>query len=257
MNHKFTPADIEFFERISDNVQSSAALPFEIPVDRLPKIILRAAKWFWEWHIDATSEETLYIPSSELDTSRRDHNTNLHVKLPSGIEGILQVHSAGLSAGLTLRDALRIPLLDSYGSTGRTTTSTSSGYTGTHYAVSDSVIAMYEFDMYNNLFRKGTRFNYNKLTNILNVIGNPGGSLILNCFVRVPMDALYQSIEFEDYCTAMCMMELGKVVMSLEFQLPGGVRLNYDQIRSDGQEKKREIEEQIKANQGTPFIFTK
>lgn len=255
---RLSPEDIEFIERITDQVQSSNALPFQIPQDRLPKIILRAAKFFWEWHLDATAEETLYIPYSEIQRVKNlDSHGNGRIQLPSGIEGIMQVYLTGTAMGLALRDALRIPLLDSYGATYKNVSTNAAagpnfrdGYGTDHWAVSDSVIAMYEYSVYKQLFTKGIRFSFNRNTSILNLIGvTQGESIVLSCFTRTPLEALYNDYRFEDYVAAMVMTELGKIVMTFDFKLPGNVSINYDQIRSEGAEQKKEIEEELKNDQ--------
>ena len=256
---KLTPDDYEFFERVHDNISSSNALPFEIPEERLAKIVIKSAKFFWEYKDDATYEKSLYIPYSSF--ANKDVNSNAELQLPNGIEGILQVFTTGNYAGITINDAIRIPLLDSYGSTYKTfstSNSQQSGYTGDHYQPSDSIIALMEYDMMNNTFKKGVQFSFNRHKSILNVLGNSYGmSLVLQCFVRVDIKYLYNDYMFEEYVTARTMEELGKITSSFEFNYPGGVRLNYDQIRSDGQEKRREIEEELKGSQSVPYIFVR
>lgn len=252
---RLSPADEEFFNRVSENVTESNALPFDIPIDRLPKIVLKAAKYFWEMYPDATYERSLYVPGSEL--AKKDINGNGMIQLPNGIEGIIQVFTTGSYAGTTLKDALRIPLLNSYGSTFSTQSSGgTSGYGAGVVQPSDGIMAMMEYDMLNSTFRKTVQFSFNRHSSILNVLGQGYGTgLVLHCYVRLPMEYLYADRLFEDYVTAMVMESLGKIVMSFDFTLPGGVKINYDQIRSDGTDRRKEIEEEMKGMQGVPIIF--
>lgn len=252
---RFSPADEEFFQRISDNVTSSNALPFEVPVDRLAKITVRCLKFFWEWYEDATSEVTLFIPNDQIPN--KDHNGNAIIKLPNGIEGISQVFTTGAYAGVTLSTALRVPLLDSISTSYKSFSysGSGSGYTGDRAQISDSVIAMMEYSLYDSTFRKGLRFSFSRLAQTLNIIGNPTGNhIVIACFVRTAPEFLYQAILFEDYVTACVMAELGKIVMSFDFQLPGGVKINYDTIMQDGKERKKEIEDEIKGQQHNSII---
>jgi hypothetical protein len=254
---RLRPVDDEFFQRVAFNVTSSNALPFEIPVDRFLPIVVRCAKYFWEWYIDATFEQTLFIPNSAINS--KDKNGNCIVQLPNGIEGISGVWSTNTYAGVSLSTALRVPLLDSISTSYKAfnySGLSSSGYTGDKSQISDSIMALMEYDLYNSTLRKGLQFSFSRHTSQLNVIGNPySNHIILRCFIRHQMEVLYNDILFEDYVTACIMSELGKIVMSFDFQLPGGVKMNYDEIKSEGKEKKKEIEDRLKDEQNNSMIM--
>ena len=39
--------DVAFISSIQKEVTQSCALPFALPVDRIPAFIIQAAEWFW------------------------------------------------------------------------------------------------------------------------------------------------------------------------------------------------------------------
>lgn len=248
---KLQPEDIDFFERVNDNITSGNALPFNIPVDSFFRIVIRSMKWFWEWNEYAVQEKTLFIPSSDIPTQ---FGGNIELLFPEGIEGIFGVDVTGSASGIRLADYMRIPLLNSFGSsTGYN--SASSGYGRSNVSVSDSVIAMYEFSTYQELMKRGVRFSYNKNTRIFRVMSSVSGSLVVQAMVRLTPQELYNDQLFEDYVTARVEEQLGKIVTTFNFELPGGVQLNYDQIKENGRDAREKIEEQIKNAQNTDFIL--
>lgn len=62
---------------------------------------------------------------------------------------------------------------------------------------------------------------------------------------------------FEDYVLARIEQQLGRILTTFDFKLPGDVTLNYEQIASDGKASREAIEEEIKASNNTDFIQTK
>jgi hypothetical protein len=51
-------------------------------------------------------------------------------------------------------------------------------------------------------------------------------------------------------------MQLSRILGTFNFNLPGNIQINYDLIRSEGQEELTKIEEEIKADEGMDFFFT-
>ena len=51
-------------------------------------------------------------------------------------------------------------------------------------------------------------------------------------------------------------MQLSRILGTFAFNLPGGITVNFDLIRSEGQEELQKIEEEIKGEEGMDFFFT-
>lgn len=254
-DNRLSPEDFEFFSRVSGEVKSSNALPFDIPPERLPKIVIKALKWFWEFYDEATYEESYYIPVSEINKGKKDQVGNKIVYLPNTVEGISDIKPVSGATGLALKDILKIPLLQTYGSGYRSTYGSdpgSSGATDSHYGypnyqISNMVISMFEYDTYQNVFKKGIKHSFNKNTGKLNIIGKvDGAGIVLDVFTRLQPEEMYNDYYFEEYCIGKVMEELGKIVTTFQFNFPGEITINYDQIKQDGTEKVEKIKEEIK-----------
>lgn len=245
--NKLSPADIEFYERVNDAVTGSYALPFSIPVDNFFKIVVRGLKFFWEWHESATQEQLLYVPKSAiLEAKQTDSNYDL--VLPNGIEGVLdwKTGEANIGGGHMINDLLRVSLLQTYSMTPQAGYGYRSGYGQQPLNTSNLTVSMFEASNFRESFTRGVTASYNKLTQIFRIMSEPPAGLALTCAVRVQPELLYHDLLFEEYITSMVEMQLGRIVMSFDFKLPGDIQINYDEIKSSGADRKREIEEQIK-----------
>lgn len=262
-NVKFTklePEDVEFYERIHSRITASSALPFEVPVDTFFTTVVSCLKWFWHWYPDATQEKALYIPWEVICSVPQSAAGNIDLKLPDGIEGVFDWKAAEQSYSTSISNFLRVSLLQTYSSMGTATelgqNFRSNGGT-TYPQVSNAVIAMYEAAQYRETFTRGYRASYNKNTQIFRLTTDVQSGFVLQCFVRVQPQELYGDIMFENYVLACIEAQLGRIMTTFDFKLPGDVQINFDQISSDGKEAKEKIEESIINSNNTDFIMMK
>lgn len=252
---KLLPEDVEFYERVNSNVTASHALPFEVPVDSFFRIVVQSLKWFWNWHHDATQEQLLFIPKSEIIKCKKS-DSNYDLVLPNGIEAVIDWKSASGSIGgnNNLNSLLKIGLLQTYN---MSSSSMTQGYGGTPISLSNLTISMYEISEWKETFTRGIRATFNKNSQIFRLMTNPPDGLVLSCMTRLQPSLLYNDILFEEYVTARVEEQLGKIVMTFNFKLPGGIEINYDEIKSNGKSTRDKIEEDIKDSNINDIIQSK
>lgn len=248
------PVDIEFFERIMDNITCGGAIEEEIPVSRFFNIVRRSTKWFWSNYDEATQEKTLYLPFDELVNS--DQNGNTSIKLPDGIEAITHIYKIDGQFALGTKDeivtqSLTNALLGNYGGNYGNDYFSGSG----RFDMGSYVIKMYELSQYKSIGNKGLTYNYNKNTSTINFMTKINTGLVLKCALRLSPRDLYNDYLFEDYVTACVSENITKVVGRYNFNLIGGVEINLEDLRADGKEQKEKIEAEIKENEVVPFIM--
>jgi hypothetical protein len=61
---------------------------------------------------------------------------------------------------------------------------------------------------------------------------------------------------FFRYVVAKCKIQLSRILGTFNFNLPGNIQINYDLIRTEGQDEISKIEEEIKGEEGMDFFFT-
>jgi len=240
---QLTFEDVAFLDLISSRITGSGALPFELPADAFFAIVVRSLKWFWYWYPDATQDQILFIPKQSIVDAPQSGG-NIDLLLPNGIEGILDWKAAnGSGLGYRMDEALKIGLLNTYGSGGG---GRGSGYGSSAHNVSNAVIQMYEIAQYKETFTRGIRATFNKNTRIFRLMTSIPDGLALEAATRLHPAQLYGDYMFEDYVTAAVEEQLGRIMTTFNFKMPGGVQLNYDQIASNGRDRKRELEDEIK-----------
>ena len=160
--------DLEFIQRVQAEVTQSCALPFAVPVERIPSFIIQAAQWFW-LNYDKACEERMYIiPNKEIC---RGNAFNKIVQLPHQIEAVIGVYKAqdDLRYG-TLGDfSLERMMMSSYslfggaGSIGGGFGGTA-GFTG--YSLTDVVTALYEVDTFRQTLTAPLTYDFNPFSHV-------------------------------------------------------------------------------------------
>ncbi len=67
---------------------------------------------------------------------------------------------------------------------------------------------------------------------------------------------LYGDQVFEDYVTAKVEQAIGRIVTTFDFELPGSIKINYEEIKANGRDVVEKIESEIKESNNTDFVIT-
>ena len=81
-----------------------------------------------------------------------------------------------------------------------------------------------------------------------------GKDVGVRAFIDIPEESLYDDELFVRYVLAESKINIGRLLGMFEYNLPGGVRINYNNIQTLGQNEKTEILQQIK-DENTPSYF--
>ena len=105
--------DMQFITRVQQEVTQSCALPFALPVERIPEYILQAAQYFWQ-NCDFSVEERHYmVKNSDIC---KCSNLNKIVQLPQqivGVHGVFKIQS-GLKYGAMGDFSIERMMMSSY-----------------------------------------------------------------------------------------------------------------------------------------------
>lgn len=250
------PEDYAFISYIENRITLNGKLPFKLPVDSMPAIIVDAALWFYRNYNEAVTEKWYVIRRCDLI---HDGQFNKNIQLPYQIEGIAQVYPV-MSAlvGMALRWG-REPM---YWAGAMNALSSYSQSHASPYrqmvrdqSFEESVVRMFEYASMKTLFRTGVRFAFNPNTHVLTILSNTDKDLVLNVFERIPLKALYVDTLFRDYVRGCTMEELQRLLHTFDFKYPGDVAINFDEIAKQGTELKESIREQILKEAQCPDFF--
>lgn len=255
---KLEKADSDFINYCIDEITEAGMLPFTIPPASLPRIIRDAALWFYRECEEATEERWFVIKKEDL----KFDNHNKSIILPDAIEAVIDVKQ--------VNDAYRFKQLAVF-MTNPIMYSASQNMLGgggiqgsinNPYRMADAragfeetVTRMYEANLMKTLFSKGIRFDYNPFSHTINFLGEVITDIVLATLVRVPLHALYNDIRFRQYVVAKACMKLKRILNTFDFQYPGEVKINFDELESMGKEVIEKIEEQISSESSAADII--
>lgn len=249
--------DTEFILRIQKEVTQSCALPFAVPLDRIPEFIRQAAQWFWEM-VDFSMEERYYvIKNSDIC---RNNMLNKTVQLPPQIAGVFGVHKVqeDLKYGAMGDFSIERMMMSSYSMFGGAgIIGGGMGLTGgTGYTLSDVMMSMFEIDTYDQFLNPPVSFNYNQYSSKLVLLGDIGYSdILIQCWVRCRIQDLYNSYYFFRLCVCFAKRALSTIYGTYDFKLPGNVTINYDRFEQQADNEIDKIEEWAKDNRAADYFF--
>lgn len=254
-------ADAKFMAAIQAEVTQSCALPFALPLERLPMIITQAAQWFWE-NDDWSVEERMYaIPNKEICRGNgAGTGLNKIITLPPQIVSVYGAFKiqTGLKYGVLGDFSLERMLMSSYSMFGGVG-AVGGGFGGfgnpTGYKLIDVVAAMYEIDTFDQTLNPPLTFNYNYYSHKLVLLGALDYSdLLIQTYIRCRIQDLYNNYYFFRYCVCLAKRSLSTIYGTYEFKYPGGVSINYSNFSDQANDEIEKIEEAIKARRGCAYI---
>ena len=250
--------DYNFIVRIQKEVTQSCALPFAVPADRIPEYILQAAQWFWE-NVDEACEERMYVIKNS-DICKGNH-LNKIVQLPQQIMGVhgcfkIQEHMKYGAMGDFSLERMMLSTYSMFGGTG----TVGGGFNGTTgmagYTLTDVMASMYEVDTFNQMLNPPLTYKFNYNSSKLNIMGDLGWSdILIDCMVRCRIQDLYNNYYFFKLCCVFVKRALNIIYGTYEFKLPGGITINYSNIKDAADEEYTEIKEWADKNRACDYFF--
>ncbi|AFF28261.1 gp263 [Sphingomonas phage PAU] len=260
---QLTEADYSFMTFIQSEISEDGQIPFEYPLESMPKVIKKCALFFYTEYDLAVQEEWLMIKYSDI----RDTNQNQSIRLPDDIQNVYELKVINQNSCMACGNMAKFapwgmlsymsgPMNGSYSSISRQRSTMFNNLYDREMGFQEGLIRMFEVQQYESLFTKGVRFNYNQNTHKLLIQGAYNGDLVLSVFKRIPPEDLYNDRLFIEYVTAACLMRVKRIINSFDFQYPGNVKLNVDEITADAKERFDKVEDYIKeTSNGSDLIL--
>lgn len=248
--------DHQFILRVQNEVTQSCALPFAVPIERIPEFIIQSAQYFWQ-NCDLCAEERYYmIKNADIC---KGNKLNKIAQLPQqilGVHGVYKMQS-NLKYGAMGDFSIERMMMSSYSMFGGAGTGGGGfGINGLGYNLSDVITSMYEVDTFNQTLNAPLTYNYNQYSSKLVLLGDLGYSdILIACMVRCRIQDLYNNYYFFRHVVALCKKALSTIYGTYEFKLPGGVTLNYSNFSDAADKDLDDIKEWIENNRAADYFF--
>lgn len=268
-----------FINDLSNDLTAYCQLPFSLPKKSLAQIIEQAKKYFYAHYEDAVEEMYIAVSKEAFKTTdfkkgyrdnapekvtKEDLKSNRGVVLmPDNVYSVNAVYEIGgyngenggwMSTSLwNTRDKDFAIGKFVYSNT----YDLGAGASGAADNLMCYVINEYWLDTARQVLQHKIGFNYNRLTHKFRFTGElPKNTCIFQVYVTVDDCSLYQDEMFYRYCRAAAMQQMGRIIGTFTYNLPGGVTINADMYTQEGQEALDAIKEEMKEMAVADFFLT-
>jgi hypothetical protein len=235
----------ELIEQINAELTNSCALDYSLPIAEIKRIIKRSSEWFYVNYQYAVEGKYMVLPKALFDHPQ--FKAERKICMPDdviGVEGLREIKGGGMMGNIDpdFSDAklfgAEIFLAP---------------FQGDNLVYRTAMFSYY--DLAQSYILETVAYKFNTNTKRLWIRGrDPRVNLVATIIHKIPLEDLYEDDIFKRYCEAKAKINLGRILSIYEFNLPGGVRINFDGIKQDGIDELAKILEQIDS-ENTPDWF--
>jgi len=110
-------------------------------------------------------------------------------------------------------------------------------------------------DEINKLSKLYNKFSYNIESHRLHLLGEVRNDLMLEVYVRISQDELFNAQLFKDYVVGLSRVRMGQALGRMNFNMPGNFQYNAADIISQGQDLLDKTVEEVKAQSPNTSFF--
>lgn len=230
----------EFISQINGELTASGSLPTVVEEPELKRIIKQASMWFYQNWIQAVEPQHYVITKGEFNNSQFKQTRT--IQMPDctvTVYEVREINGVGRLGNID-RDFAEDRLI-------------ASEIFISSFHGDDLVMrtAQYQyFDLAKAFFLEDISFDFNENTKKISIQGrDPKYDVFIKSFGKIPLSKLYDDIYFLRWCTAEAKKSFGRIVSIYPFPLPGGVTINGDILKTEGEEEIQQLKEQMDAEQ--------
>lgn len=201
-----------------------------------------ALEWFYK-NYQFSKVKIFYFLDRNFLTTEQYHR-NKYLILPQEVEDIVRI--VKVDNPTLFRLGIQAPHLSiNLGVTNQpflTSFVTTAGELGVYR----SVISNFA-DQINKMTANTLRFNYNHITKRLLFLTSVETDLMLECWVRIEEEELFDHVYFKQYLIGLAQVRMGQAVGRFNFNMPGNFQYNAADMISQGQAKIDMVVEKIKS----------
>jgi len=238
--------EADFITHIQDEITASGALPMIIEEREIKRIIKQASMWFYENYQTAVESQNYIITKGQFNNP--EFKRSRTIQMPDCVVSVFEVRE--------INGVGRLGNIDRDFAEDRLIASEIflSSFHGDDLVMRT---AQYQyFDLAKAFFLDHIAYDFNKNTKKITILGrDPKFDVFIKAYVKIPLNKLYDDIYFLRWCTAEAKKSFGRMVMIYPFPLPGGVTINGDLLKAEGEAEIEQLKTQIDAEQSPDWFF--
>lgn len=237
----------ELIADIKEELTFSRALPYVIPDKEIERIMKIAEGYFYDNWRHAVEPRYLAIPQEVFSNER--FRRERAIRLPDCVQFVHQMRESRGSSifGTIDRDF------------------SENKFVGSEIFLTPFIgeSIMYRTILFSFLdLTKGFvldtfAYNYNRNTHDLIVLGrNPvANGAVLEIAKKIELEDLYNDELFQRYVRAKAKLRLGELLTSFDYNLPGGVKVNYTNLVTRTEAEMTQVQEMMKGENTSDWMF--
>lgn|SRR5574343_2357 len=226
----------DFISFVSDELTVSGSLPAVLNENEIKRIIVNAKGYFYESYYEGLELQHYIIRKETFETP--EFKKTRSIVLPDMIYKVTDFRE--------LKNFGTIGTMDRDFGVGKLLASEifMSSFIG------DDLVMMVAnqqfFDLTKAFYIQTVSYDFNAHTHKLKVLGrDPQFDMYLMAGIKMPDESLFSNYYFRRYCVAMAKISFARVLGLYQFPLIGGVQLNPDLFRQEGETELAEIKEKM------------
>jgi hypothetical protein len=236
---------------IQDDLTFSGMMPKVLPDTEIMRIIKETAlEWFYKNYQFAVMKFFYRLDQSFINSD--EYSKLSYITLPEEIENITKISE--MSNPSLFRLGIQSPNLAISQGVMNSPYLTSFVTSISELAVYKQVISAFS-DEINKMSRQFTKFSFNPLNKRLNILDEVRTSYMLECYVRIQQEEVFNNNLFKTYATALCTIRMGQLLGRLTFNMPGSFNYNAESVISQGEAALEKVKEEIKSQSPNSCFF--
>jgi hypothetical protein len=238
---------------IHADLTMSCSLPTILPINEIKRLVVKdAAPWFYENYKHTVIRSYYYIPKKTMETE--EFTRYKYITVPDSIQSVTWVYN------------LKTQNMFELGWGGAPNLSIGVGVTSNQQYLSSALTSIGELGVYktiidgfaselNNMTKQTLQYDFNFASKQLHLLTSVHSDVILETYDRIAEEDLYEMDKFRRYALALCKQQLGRMLTRYNFNLPGGIQMNGDAIKTEGEQELAAIREEIKGQSQTGWFM--
>lgn len=231
---------------IKNELTLAKALPYSIPDTEIERIIVNAERYFYDNWRHAVEPRYLLIPNELLSNDRFLQSRT--IRMPDCVQFVHDVKEPkGSSIFSTIdRDFAENKFIGS-----EVFLTPFIGESLVYRTVLFSFL-----DITKNFILDTVAYDYNKNTKCISVTGRTPTKMVVQISKKIDPQYLYEDEMFQRYTRAKAKVRLGELLTSFDFNLPGGIRPNYNTFVTKADAEFQAVLDMMKGENTPDWMWT-
>lgn len=236
---------------IQDDLTFSGLMPKVLPDLEILRILKeKALEWYYKNYQLAVMKSYFHL---DRDFIKFEDYTRLgYIIMPEEVENVVRI--VEINDPSLFRIGIQAPNLSiNFGVTNQpylTSFVTNVGELGVYRQILSAFS-----DEINKMSRNYTKYTFNPVNKRLHILDEVRTDFMLETYIRIEQEEVFNNQLFKDYSTALCRIRLGEALGRMTFNMPGNFQYNAADLITQGQALLDKTVEDIKAQSPNTSFF--